>query len=81
MDGTRNEGRGFTVTPYHNRFLLRPAAREETGLFYPAVTEELALLSHICNRAGVTLHLYARQVTAAEEDAIYPAPPAGLPRS
>ena len=38
---------------------------------YPAATEELALLSHICNRAGVTLHLYARQVTAAEEDAIY----------
>ena len=38
---------------------------------YPAVTEELALLSHICNKAGVTLHLYARQVTAAEEDAIY----------
>ena len=38
---------------------------------HPAVTEELALLSHICNRAGVTLHLYARQVTAAEEDAIY----------
>ena len=38
---------------------------------YPAVTEELALLSHICNRAGVTLHLYTRQVTAAEEDAIY----------
>ena len=38
---------------------------------YPAVTEELALLSHICNRAGVTLRLYARQVTAAEEDAIY----------
>ena len=34
---------------------------------YPAATEELALLSHICNRAGVTLHLYARQVTAAEE--------------
>ena len=26
---------------------------------------------HICNRAGVTLHLYARQVTAAEEEAIY----------
>ena len=38
---------------------------------YPAVTEELALLSHICNKAGVTLHLYARQVTAEEEDAIY----------
>ena len=38
---------------------------------YPAVTEELALLYHICNRAGVTLHLYTRQVTAAEEDAIY----------
>ena len=38
---------------------------------YPASTEELALLSHICNRAGVTLHLYARQVTAAEEEAIY----------
>ncbi len=38
---------------------------------YPAATEELALLSHICNRAGITLHLYARQVTAAEEDAIY----------
>ena len=38
---------------------------------YPAATEELALLSHICNRAGVTLHLYARQVTAAEEEAIY----------
>ena len=38
---------------------------------YPAVTEELALLSHICNKAGVTLHLYTRQVTAAEEDAIY----------
>ena len=38
---------------------------------YPAVTGELALLSHICNKAGVTLHLYARQVTAAEEDAIY----------
>lgn len=38
---------------------------------YPVVTEELALLSHICNKAGVTLHLYARQVTAAEEDAIY----------
>ena len=38
---------------------------------YPAATEELALLSHICNRAGVTLHLYARQVTTAEEDAIY----------
>lgn len=42
---------------------------------YPAATEELALLSHICNRAGVTLHLYARQVTAAEEDAIYRPPP------
>ena len=38
---------------------------------YPAATEELALLSHICNRAGVTLHLYVRQVTTAEEDAIY----------
>ena len=38
---------------------------------YPAATEELALLSHICNRAGVTLHLYARQVTAAAEEAIY----------
>ena len=22
------------MTPYHNRFLLRPAAREEAGLFY-----------------------------------------------
>ena len=38
---------------------------------YPAVTEELALLAHVCNRAGITLHLYTRQVTVAEEEAIY----------
>lgn len=38
---------------------------------YPAVTEELALLAHVCNRAGIALHLYTRQVTAAEEEAIY----------
>ena len=37
---------------------------------YPTSTEELALLRHLGEKSGVTLHLYARQVTPAEEKAI-----------
>ena len=37
---------------------------------YPASTEELALLSHLGEKSGVLLHIYIRQVPAAEEDAI-----------
>lgn len=37
---------------------------------YPASTEELALLRHLGEKSGVTLTIYARQVTAAEEDRI-----------
>ena len=34
---------------------------------YPPVTEEQALLSHIGDRAGVTLHVYTRIVDGAEQ--------------
>ena len=37
---------------------------------YPTTTEELALLRHLGEKSGVTLRIYARQVTAAEENAI-----------
>lgn len=37
---------------------------------YPTSTEALALLRHLGEKSGVTLAIYARQVTAAEEDAI-----------
>ena len=37
---------------------------------YPTSTEELALLRHLGEKSGVTLHIYTRQVTAAEEKAI-----------
>lgn len=37
---------------------------------YPTSTEELALLQHLGEKSGVTLHIYARQVTPAEENAI-----------
>ena len=37
---------------------------------YPTSTEELALLRHLGEKSGVTLRIYARQVTAAEENAI-----------
>lgn len=34
---------------------------------YPTSTEELALLRHLGDKSGVTLSVYARQVTPAEE--------------
>ena len=34
---------------------------------YPPMTEEQALLSHIGDRAGVTLHVYTRIVDGAEQ--------------
>ena len=37
---------------------------------YPASTGELALLSHLGEKSGVLLHIYIRQVPAAEEDTI-----------
>ena len=37
---------------------------------YPATTEELALLRHLGEKSGVTLSIYTRQVSAAEENAI-----------
>ena len=37
---------------------------------YPTSTEELALLRHLGEKSGVTLRIYARQVTAAGEKAI-----------
>ena len=37
---------------------------------YPAATEELALLRHLGEKSGVTLSIYTRQVTAAEENGI-----------
>ena len=37
---------------------------------YPATTEELALLRHLGEKNGVTLSVYTRQVTAAEENGI-----------
>jgi len=37
---------------------------------YPSTTEELALLCHLGEKSGVSLHIYTRQVSAAEEDAI-----------
>ena len=37
---------------------------------YPASTEELALLRRLGEKSGVTLTIYNRQVTAAEEDKI-----------
>ena len=37
---------------------------------YPATTEELALLCHLGEKSGVALHVYIRQATAGEEDAI-----------
>ncbi len=37
---------------------------------YPSMTEELALLSRLGEKSGVILHIYIRQVNAAEEKAI-----------
>ncbi len=37
---------------------------------YPASTEELALLRHLGEKSGVTLHIYSRRASAAEEDKI-----------
>ena len=37
---------------------------------YPTTTEELALLSHLGEHSGVTVSIYIRQVTAAEEQKI-----------
>ena len=37
---------------------------------YPATTDELALLRRLGEKSGVTLTIYARQVTAAEENGI-----------
>ena len=37
---------------------------------YPTSTDELALLRHIGEKSGVTLHIYTRQVTAAEQGKI-----------
>ena len=37
---------------------------------YPTSTEELALLRHLGEKSGVTLRIYTRQVTPAEEKAI-----------
>ena len=37
---------------------------------YPTSTEELALLRHLGEKSGVTLRIYTRQVTPAEENAI-----------
>ena len=37
---------------------------------YPTTTEELALLRHLGEKSGVTLSIYTRQVSAAEEDKI-----------
>jgi type IV secretory pathway VirB4 component len=37
---------------------------------YPTSTEELALLRHLGDRSGVTLRIYCRKVTPAEENAI-----------
>ena len=37
---------------------------------YPTSTEELALLRHLGEKSGVSLHIYTRQVSAAEEKAI-----------
>ncbi len=37
---------------------------------YPTSTEELALLRHLGEKNGVSLHIYTRQVSAAEEKAI-----------
>ena len=46
---------------YHSTLALRG---------YPTGTEELALLSRLGEHSGVTLHIYARLVTAAEEEKI-----------
>ena len=46
---------------YHSTLALRG---------YPTSTEELALLSRLGEHSGVTLHIYARLVTAAEEEKI-----------
>ena len=37
---------------------------------YPTSTEELALLRHLGEKSGVTLRIYTRQVTPAEDNAI-----------
>ena len=37
---------------------------------YPTVTEELALFRHLGEKSGLTLHIYTRRVTSAEEDGI-----------
>ena len=39
---------------------------------YPASTEELALLRRLGEKSGVTLHIYNRKVSVAEEDKIIP---------
>ena len=46
---------------YHSTLALRG---------YPTSTEELALLSRLGEHSGMTLHIYARLVTAAEEEKI-----------
>lgn len=46
---------------YHTTLALRS---------YPTTTEELALLRHIGEKSGVTLIIYIRQATAAEEEQI-----------
>ena len=37
---------------------------------YPASTEELALLRRLGEKSGVTVHIYNRRTSAAEEDKI-----------
>ena len=37
---------------------------------YPATTEELALLRRLGEKSGVTVHIYNRRTSAAEEDKI-----------
>ena len=37
---------------------------------YPTSTEELALLRHLGEKSGVTLHIYTRKVSPAEENSI-----------
>lgn len=39
---------------------------------YPTSTDEQAILRHLGELDGVTLHIYNRQVMAVEEDTIFP---------
>ena len=56
-----NTGHYICGSMYHCTLALRS---------YPATTEELALLRHLGEKSGVTLSIYTRQVTAAEENGI-----------